>query len=91
MGKDIISRLSENRLHMPDNFGSYKLFEGNNKPPLERTWWQKHYMAIAPSFVVVIVVGLLAFGAWLIWRRKRWILSYKPVDTIVTEQELQPL
>ncbi|KAI3448650.1 hypothetical protein Pfo_005315 [Paulownia fortunei] len=88
---DIISRLNENRVHLPDSFGSYKLFEWNIEPPPERTWWQQHYLAIVMAFVVVIVVGLLASGAWLIWRRERSVLSYKPVDSVVAEQELQPL
>ncbi|KAL3631701.1 hypothetical protein CASFOL_024685 [Castilleja foliolosa] len=88
---DIISRLNENRIHLPNSFGSYKFFEWKIEPPPERTWWQQHYLAMVGAFIAVIVVGLLASGAWLIWRRNRSLLSYKPVDSVVAEQELQPL
>jgi len=41
---------------------------------------------------VTFIFGLLAFGIWFIWRhRQRALNPYKPVDAVVTEQELQPL
>ncbi|KAG8363794.1 hypothetical protein BUALT_Bualt19G0059400 [Buddleja alternifolia] len=90
---DIISRLTENRVHLPDSFGSYKLFEWNIEPPPERTWWDRNYWVIVVAFLVMFVFGVLSYGAWLIWRRRRehLLVSYKPVDSVVAEQELQPL
>ncbi|KAH6802462.1 Eukaryotic aspartyl protease family protein [Perilla frutescens var. frutescens] len=88
---NIISRLSTNELHLPDSFGSYQLSEWRIEPPPERTWWQQHYLALVVASVLVIVIGLLASGAWLIWRRNKCDVPYKPVDSVVAEQELQPL
>ncbi|KAL8540778.1 hypothetical protein ACS0TY_002121 [Phlomoides rotata] len=88
---DIISRLNENRFHLPDSFGKYKLFEVNIEPPPERTWWEQHYLALVVAFIAMIVVGLVASGTWLIWKRNQSLISYKPVDEVVAEQELQPL
>ncbi|CAA0831469.1 Eukaryotic aspartyl protease family protein [Striga hermonthica] len=85
---DIISRLNGNNIHLPDTFGSYKLFEWKIEPPPERTWLQQHYLVIVGASVVVIVAGLLASGAWVIWRRKRSVLAYETIDSAVTEQEL---
>ncbi|XP_047938052.1 aspartic proteinase nepenthesin-1-like [Salvia hispanica] len=89
----IVSRLSGNQLHLPDSFGSYKLSEWSVEPPPERTWWRQHYLALVIAFAVVIVIGMLASGGWFIWRRNRNLaeVPYKPVDTVVAEQELQPL
>ncbi|KAL6565438.1 hypothetical protein OROHE_004493 [Orobanche hederae] len=88
---DIITRLNGNRLHLPDSFGSYKLFEWKIEPPPERFWWKQHYLAIVGAAVVVTVVGLFISGAWFIWREKKSPMSYQPVDSVVVEQELQPL
>ncbi|KAL6513347.1 hypothetical protein OROGR_020833 [Orobanche gracilis] len=88
---DIITRLNGNRLHLPDSFGSYKLFEWKIESPPERIWWKQHYLAIVGAAVVVTVVGLFISGAWFIWREKKSPMSYKPVDSVVAEQELQPL
>ncbi|KAL7083913.1 hypothetical protein ACP275_14G191500 [Erythranthe tilingii] len=89
---DIVSRLSENRVHLPDSFGSYKFFGWNMGPtPPQRTWWRQHYLAVIIAFVLMMVIGLLASGAWYIWRRDKSLVSYKPVDSVVAEQELQPL
>lgn len=87
----IISRLSTNELHLPDSFGSYKLSDWRIEPPPARTWWQQHYLALVVATVLVIVIGLVASGAWIIWRRNRSDVPYKPVDSVVAEQELQPL
>ncbi|XP_042054074.1 aspartic proteinase 36-like [Salvia splendens] len=89
----ILSRLSGNQLHVPDSFGSYKLSEWSMEPPPKRTWWKQHYLALVIAFSVVVVIGLLASGGWFIWRRKQSQaeIPYKPVDSVVAEQELQPL
>ncbi|XP_047958067.1 aspartic proteinase 36-like isoform X2 [Salvia hispanica] len=89
----ILSRLSGNELHLPDSFGSYKLSGWSMEPPPERTWWKQHYLALVIAFSVVVVIGLVASGGWFIWRRKQSQaeVPYKPVDSVVAEQELQPL
>ncbi|XP_042049805.1 aspartic proteinase 36-like isoform X1 [Salvia splendens] len=89
----ILSRLSGNELHLPDSFGSYKLSEWSMEPPPKRTWWKQHYLALVIAFSVVVVIGLVASGGWFIWRRKQRQaeVPYKPVDSVVAEQELQPL
>nr|KJB17990.1 hypothetical protein B456_003G027900 [Gossypium raimondii] len=57
-----------------------------------RPWRQKHYSTVILSIIIVIIVGLSASAAWVIWRhRQRNINSYKPVHVAVPEQELQPL
>ncbi|KAL1546056.1 aspartic proteinase nepenthesin-1-like [Salvia divinorum] len=89
----IVSRLSGNQLHLPDSFGSYELSEWSMEPPPQRTWWQQHYLDLVIAFAVVIVIGMLASGGWFIWRRNQnqAEVPYKPVDSVVAEQELQPL
>ncbi|KAL2514785.1 Eukaryotic aspartyl protease family protein [Forsythia ovata] len=89
---DIIAKLNESRVHLPDSFGSYKLFEWNIEPPPKRTWWQQHLVIIVSTSIVMIVLGLLASGLWFLWRRREQsLVSYKPVDSAVPEQELQPI
>ncbi|XP_027107629.2 aspartic proteinase 36-like [Coffea arabica] len=88
---DIISRLAENRVHLPDTYGNYKFFEWNIEPPQRRTWWLQNYFIIFVAFLVIIVLGLAASGAWIMWRRQQSLVAYKPVDAAVPEQELQPL
>lgn len=42
--------------------------------------------------IIAVILGLSAYGAWLIWKRKQTSIPYKPVDeAIVAEQELQPI
>ncbi|KAG5535552.1 hypothetical protein RHGRI_023349 [Rhododendron griersonianum] len=88
----IIARLAEHRVQLPDTFGSYQLVEWNIEPPPKQTWWQQHYMVVVVSIVVALILGLSASGGWIIWRRKQQSLnSYRPVDAVIPEQELQPL
>jgi hypothetical protein len=57
-----------------------------------RTWWQQHFLLVVLASAVTFIFGLLALGIWFIWRhRQRALNPYKPVDAVVTEQELQPL
>ncbi|XP_059659326.1 aspartic proteinase 36-like [Cornus florida] len=89
---NIIARLAEHRLKLPDTFGSYQLVEWNVEPPPKRMWWQQHYLFVVVAIVVTLILGLSASGAWFIWkRRQQSVISYKPVDGAVPEQELQPL
>ncbi|THG22333.1 hypothetical protein TEA_010016 [Camellia sinensis var. sinensis] len=88
----IIAPLAEHRVRLPPNFGSYQLVEWNIEPPPKQTWWQQHYMVVAVSIIVTLVLGLSATGVWIVWRRRQQTLvSYQPVDAAIPEQELQPL
>ncbi|XP_049401186.1 aspartic proteinase 36-like isoform X1 [Solanum stenotomum] len=92
---EIIHRLAENHVHIPDTFGSYKLFEWGIEPPPKRTGWSRSYLIVVIALSVVLILGLSAFLGWLIWRRgKESPLPYErveSVETVVHEQELQPL
>ncbi|KAF8410158.1 hypothetical protein HHK36_002680 [Tetracentron sinense] len=89
---NIISRLTEHRVQLPDTFGSYQLVEWKVEPPMKRTWWQQHFLAVMVGVIITLVLGLSTSGIWLVWRYRRQTLgTYKPVNAIVPEQELQPL
>lgn len=52
----------------------------------------KNIIVVIAIVMVSVVVSLLAYGVWLMWKRKQTSNLYKPVDdAIVAEQELQPL
>lgn len=88
----MIARLSEHRMQLPDTFGSYKLIDWNAEPPVKRTWWQRYYLVVALAFLLTFLLGISALGIFLIWKnRQQAEHSYKPVDVVVEEQELQPL
>ncbi|XP_031102984.1 aspartic proteinase nepenthesin-1-like [Ipomoea triloba] len=89
---EMVSRLAEHHVHLPDNFGSYELVGWRIEPPPKRTWWQENNLAIVAALVAVVILGLSASLGWFIWKRRQQSpLSYKPVDTAIPEQELQPL
>lgn len=89
---EIIARLSEHRVQLPHNFGSYQLIEWHVEPPVARTWWQEHHVVVISAAIIALVIASLASGGWFVWkRRQQSITAYKPVDSIVPEQELQPL
>lgn len=61
-----------------------------------RTWWHQPYMVVVVAIVITLVLGLSASGLWIIWKRRdQALVSYKPVDnpvdSVIAEQELQPL
>ncbi|XP_072973861.1 aspartic proteinase 36-like [Typha angustifolia] len=88
----IIYRLTEHRIHLPDNFGSYQLLEWNVEPPSRRKWWQRHFVAVIVGILVVLMLSFSALLAWYIWRNKiRGPGTYRPVGATLPEQELQPL
>lgn len=88
----IISRIAEGGIHLPESYGKYRLSNWNVYPPSKRTWWQKNYMVAVVVSMFALVVGLSALGTWWFWRHKQQTnLQYKPVDSTVPEQELQPL
>ncbi|XP_039008129.1 aspartic proteinase 39-like [Hibiscus syriacus] len=89
---NIISRLAEHRLRLPDTFGNYQLVQWKVEPSVKRTWWQRNYMAVVVAVIIIIVVGLSVYGVWGMWgRREQTLNTYKPVGAVVPEQELQPL
>ncbi|KAG9138330.1 hypothetical protein Leryth_001517 [Lithospermum erythrorhizon] len=93
---DIIARLAEQKVHLPEKFGSYKLVEWNVELTPKRTWWQQHTVVVLGSVFAMLVLGLFACGGWYAWRRhqQQSLTSYKPVDAAdgaAPEQELQPL
>ncbi|XP_071730961.1 aspartic proteinase 36-like isoform X2 [Rutidosis leptorrhynchoides] len=88
----IVSQIAAGGIHLPKSYGNYRLSNWNIQPPPKRRWWQKNYMvAVVVSFAALIVV-LSGVGTWWFWRRmQQSSLQYKPVDSVVPEQELQPL
>lgn len=49
-------------------------------------------MVAALAVLLTLLLGASAFGIFLIWKNKQQTEpSYKPVDVVVPEQELQPL
>ncbi|CAJ1968053.1 unnamed protein product [Sphenostylis stenocarpa] len=88
---NIISRLAEHRIQLPDSFGNYKLIDWSVEPP-SKNWWQQYFWVVGLAILVALLVGLSILGTFLIWRKRQQNLhSYKPVDASVPEQELQPL
>jgi hypothetical protein len=89
---EIINRLTEHRVQLPENLGSYQLLEWKVAPPSDRSWWHQHLVSVFVGVLVLAVLGLSALLAWSIWR-KRAIGpgTYRPVSAPVPEQELQPI
>ncbi|XP_061342538.1 aspartic proteinase 36-like [Gastrolobium bilobum] len=88
----IIARLAEHRMQLPGTFGSYKLIDWNVEPPSKRNWWQQYYLVVSLGVLLTLLLGLSILGIFLIWKKRQQSLhSYKPVDVVVPEQELQPL
>ncbi|CAH8305744.1 unnamed protein product [Eruca vesicaria subsp. sativa] len=89
----IVSRFSDHQIKLPETFGDYQLVTYKLEPQSKGTRWQMKNTTLVIAIVMVsVVVGLLAYGVWLMWKRKQTSNLYKPVDeAIVAEQELQPL
>ncbi|XP_058069997.1 aspartic proteinase 36-like isoform X2 [Magnolia sinica] len=88
----IILRLTDDRLSLPYTFGSYKLVKWKVEPPLKRTWWQQRFLALVVGAILAIICSFSTFLSWYIWRhRKHPLGTYKPVNAVMPEQELQPL
>ncbi|XP_042452749.1 aspartic proteinase nepenthesin-2-like [Zingiber officinale] len=88
---NIISRLTEHQVHLPENFGSYQLVGWNVEPPSRRTWWGKHAVAVIAGISLVILLSFSTFFVWHFWRQRKGFNAYRSVDAPVPEQELQPL
>ncbi|PPS19684.1 hypothetical protein GOBAR_AA00903 [Gossypium barbadense] len=88
---NIISRLAEHRVMLPDDFGNYQLVQWEVKPPSKQTWWQRQYLVVLLGIMMFIIAGLTASGIWLWSRRRQPQIPYQPVDGAAREHELQPL
>ncbi|KAK5784967.1 hypothetical protein PVK06_039508 [Gossypium arboreum] len=88
---NIISRLAEHRVMLPDDFGNYQLVQWEVKPPSKQTWWQRQYLVVLLGIMMFIIAGLIASGIWLWSRRRQGQIPYQPVDGAAREHELQPL
>ncbi|XP_023769843.1 aspartic proteinase 36 [Lactuca sativa] len=88
----IISRISEGGVRLPGSYGNYQLSNWNIQPPTKRSWWEKNYLVAVLVSILALAIGLSTFGTWWLFRfRQQSGLQYKPVDSVVPEQELQPL
>ncbi|XP_078427927.1 aspartic proteinase 36-like [Wolffia australiana] len=86
---DIITRLLEYRVRLPENFGPYKIMSWKVGLTSERTWWKRHLLTIAGGSLGIIVVAFIS--AFLLWRHQQRENAYAPVNPDQPEQELQPL
>ncbi|XP_030516656.2 aspartic proteinase 36-like isoform X2 [Rhodamnia argentea] len=89
---NIITRLRDHHVQLPERFGSYQLVEWKIEPQKERTWWQRNYLAVAAVASVALFLTLTSIALWFVWKNNRQQSgSYKPVGVTIPEQELQPL
>ncbi|KAG8099479.1 hypothetical protein GUJ93_ZPchr0013g35632 [Zizania palustris] len=88
----IIYRLTQRHVQLPENLGSYKLLEWNVQPLSRRSWFRDHVVSILLGILLVVLLTLSALLVSLVRRNKfgRQV-AYRPVDSVVREQELQPL
>ncbi|ESQ45521.1 hypothetical protein EUTSA_v10010198mg [Eutrema salsugineum] len=88
----IVSRFTNHQIQLPDIFGNYELVNYSLEPQRKR--YMKNIIVVTAIGSISVIVGLLAYGVWSMWKRKQTSNPYKPVDdeaTIVAEQELQPI
>lgn len=88
----IIYRLTQHHVQLPENLGSYQLLEWNVQPLSKRSWFRDHVVSILLGILLVVLLTLSALLVLIVWRKKfRGQAAYRPVDSAVPEQELQPL
>uniref|UniRef100_A0A0E0LMX0 Peptidase A1 domain-containing protein n=1 Tax=Oryza punctata TaxID=4537 RepID=A0A0E0LMX0_ORYPU len=88
----IIYRLTQHHVQLPENLGSYQLLEWNVQPLSRRSWFRDHVVSILLGILLVVLLTLSALVVLIVWRKKfRGQAAYRPVDSAVPEQELQPL
>lgn len=86
----IISRLTEHRVRLPENYGNYQLVEWKVEPPSRRSWWHRHLLGVILGSSAFVILSSSAFAFWFFWRRKAGELgSYRHVNSPHREQELQ--
>ncbi|KAJ8762585.1 hypothetical protein K2173_008024 [Erythroxylum novogranatense] len=74
---DIILRLREHRVLLPDRLGSYQLIEWNVEPQRTKNWWQRHRVGVGVSILIAVILFfiLLGISLWCIRRRRRQTLG----------------
>ncbi|XP_076889583.1 aspartic proteinase 36-like [Bidens hawaiensis] len=88
---NIIAKIAEDEIHLPKKFGKHRIANWYIESDPNRSWWQS-YMAVVIILVLVLVFGFLALVMWRLGRYRRLTGNlYKPVDSGMREQELQPL
>ncbi|XP_071707511.1 aspartic proteinase 36-like [Rutidosis leptorrhynchoides] len=88
---DIIARIAENEIHLPRSFGNHRISNWFIESEPNRSWWQR-YMVTVIIFLLAIIFGCSALVTWWYWRHTHHNkIPYRPVGSIVPEQELQPL
>ncbi|PWA58790.1 aspartic peptidase A1 family, Aspartic peptidase domain protein [Artemisia annua] len=88
---NIIARIAEDEIHLPKSFGKHRISNWYIESEPNRTWWQ-NYKVVVVVIMLGLVFGSLGFVTWRFWRRRRQpSIPYRPVDSAVSEQELQPL
>ncbi|KAL8246994.1 hypothetical protein R6Q59_008210 [Mikania micrantha] len=91
IASNIIARIAEDEIHLPKIFGKHRISNWYIDSDPNRSWWQS-YMVVAIIFILVLVFGFLGFVTWWLSRfRRQTHIRYKPVDSAMPEQELQPL
>ena len=48
-------------------------------------------MVLALAVMLTLLIGLLVFAMFLIWKSRRQLHSYKPVDEVLPEQEMEDM
>ncbi|XP_057861928.2 aspartic proteinase nepenthesin-1 [Cryptomeria japonica] len=90
--KRIISLLTEHKVHLRDAFGTYNLLSWKVLPPSERSWLQRHGLALLGGSIGVTLIASSSVIYWYWWRQKQEVFgNYKTVDAINQEEELQQL
>ncbi|OWM80654.1 hypothetical protein CDL15_Pgr006684 [Punica granatum] len=88
----MIMRLRDHHVQLPERFGNYELVQWSIEPQKKQTWWHQHVWVVAASATAAVLLNLSIFGIWFVWRNKQQsVVAYKPVGSVVPEQELQPL
>ncbi|ONK72266.1 uncharacterized protein A4U43_C04F17560 [Asparagus officinalis] len=88
----IISRLTEHRVRLPENFGKYQLLEWKVEPLSRRSWWHRHLLGVIIGSLALVLLSFSVFTVWFFFRRKSGELgSYSHVNSAHPERELQPL
>ncbi|XP_023754333.1 aspartic proteinase 36 [Lactuca sativa] len=89
---NIIARIAEGEIKLPKRFGKYRISNWFIESDPNRTW-VKNYLGVMIVFILILIFGVAGVVGWWFWRQKRpgGGILYRPVDSVVYEQELQPL